>query len=141
TRGTRRGVVDVLLYVVVIASAVWLLVSPGKAGTVPGDAVGLIDPIRLVPLAVARPVLGLRDKTIFLAARCEQSWVPLLVFFFPFTNMIIGLKLLAVAIWWGAATSKLNRHFPFVVSVMISNSPLQPLKRVSRKLFRIFPRR
>ena len=29
--------------------------------------------------------------------------------------MIAGLKLIMLALWWGAATSKLNRHFPFVV--------------------------
>jgi hypothetical protein len=29
-------------------------------------------------------------------------------------------------IWWGAASSKLNSHFPFVVSTMMSNAPLIP---------------
>jgi hypothetical protein len=47
--------------------------------------------------------------------------------------MVLGLKLVMVALWWGAATSKLNRHFPFVVAVMISNSPLQRVKWLKRK--------
>jgi hypothetical protein len=42
-------------------------------------------------------------------------------------------------LWWGAATSKLNRHFPFVVSVMISNAPLHPTTWLRRKLYRRFP--
>lgn len=139
TAGTRRSLVDVVLYLGVIAAGVWLLASPG-AEPIPGVSdVGMIDPMRLIPLVVLLPVLGLRDKTIFLAARAEQYWVPLLIFFFPFGDMLIGLKLLMVAIWWGAATSKLNRHFPFVVSVMITNSPLQRVKWFKRKLFKNFP--
>ncbi len=139
TAGTRRSLVDVVLYVAVIAAGVWLLLSPGTGPVPEGNSVGLIDPARLIALVVLLPLLGLRDKTIFLAARGEQYWVPLLIFFFPFTDMLIGLKLLMVAIWWGAATSKLNRHFPFVVSVMISNSPLQRVKWIKRKLFKRFP--
>src|SRR4051812_36128894 len=42
-------------------------------------------------------------------------------------------------LWWGAATSKLNRHFPFVVSIMISNAPLHMSKWLRRKLYRHFP--
>ncbi|AIJ26180.1 MULTISPECIES: DUF3556 domain-containing protein [Amycolatopsis] len=140
TRGTRRSIVDVALYLVVIASAVWLLCSPGTADSVPpGNTVGLLDPVRIIPLVVALPLLGLRDKTIFLAARGEQYWLTLLVFFFPYLDMMVGLKLIMVGLWWGAATSKLNRHFPFVVAVMISNSPLQRVKWIKRKLYRDFP--
>jgi hypothetical protein len=139
TGGTRRGVVDVALYAAVLAAAVWALLAPG-AGTAPaGEGTGPIDPVRLLPLALALPVLGLRDKTIFLAARAEHYWVTLLVFGLPFVDMVVGLKLLMVAMWWGAATSKLNRHFPFVVAVMISNSPLQRVRWIKRKLYRHFP--
>ncbi len=139
TAGTRRSWVDVALYAGVIAAGVWLLVSPG-AEPIPGvSEIGMIDPVRLIPLVVLLPLIGLRDKAIFLAARAEQYWVPLLIFFFPFGDMMIGLKLLMVAIWWGAATSKLNRHFPFVVSAMITNSPLQRVKWFKRKLFKNFP--
>lgn len=140
TAGTRRSLLDVALYAAVLASAVWLLLSPGDSGRIPpGNAVGLIDPVRLVPLVVALVVLGLRDKTIFLAARGEHYWVTLLVFALPYADLVLGLKLIMVALWWGAATSKLNRHFPFVVAVMISNSPMQRVKWLKRKLYRRFP--
>ena len=33
--------------------------------------------------------------------------------------MIIAAKLVCLAIWMGAATSKLNKHFPFVISTMM----------------------
>jgi hypothetical protein len=126
TAGTRRGPLDVALYLAVLASAVWLLLSPGDPAQIPpGNTVGLIDPVRMLPLVVALALLGLRDKTIFLAARGEHYWVTLLVFFLPYADLVLGLKLVMVALWWGAATSKLNRHFPFVVAVMVSNSPLQ----------------
>ena len=140
TAGTRRGPLDVALYVAVLASAIWLLFSPGDPGRIPpGNTVGLIDPVRLVPLVVALLVLGLRDKTIFLAARGEHYWVTLLVFALPYADLVLGLKLVMVALWWGAATSKLNRHFPFVVAVMISNSPLQRVKWLKRKFYRRYP--
>ncbi|MEU9014473.1 DUF3556 domain-containing protein [Streptomyces sp. NPDC048479] len=140
TRGTRRTALDVALYAAVITSAVWLLISPANAGPVPREnALGLIEPVRLIPLALSLALLGLRDKTVFLAARGEQYGLTLLVFCFPFTDMIIGLKLVMVALWWGAATSKLNRHFPFVVAIMISNSPLQRVKWLKRKLYRGYP--
>jgi hypothetical protein len=140
TAGDRRGPVDVALYVAVLAGAVWLLLSPGDTGpALAGNSVGTIDPVRLVPLVLAVALLGLRDKTVFLAARGEHYWLTLLVFALPAVDMVIGLKLLMVAMWWGAATSKLNRHFPFVVSVMISNSPLQRVRRVKRKLFKGYP--
>ncbi len=35
-------------------------------------------------------------------------------------DMIIAAKLVCLAIWMGAATSKLNKHFPFVISTMMS---------------------
>ena len=47
----------------------------------------------------------------------------LVVFLFPLHNLIVASQIVLVCIWLGAASSKLNRHFPFVVSVMISNTP------------------
>ncbi|QKV90642.1 DUF3556 domain-containing protein [Streptomyces sp. NA02950] len=137
TRGTRRTVLDAALYGAVLASAVWLLCSPGQAS---GEhTAGLIDPLRLVPLVVALALLGLRDKTVFLAARAEHYGLTLLVFCFPVTDMLIGLKLVMLGLWWGAATSKLNHHFPFVCAIMLSNSPLQRSKWFKRRLYRRFP--
>lgn len=133
TRGDRRSGVDVLLYAAVLASGGWLLSRPGTGGTIPGVSdIGLLSPFAVVPLLVFLGVLGLRDKTIFLAARGEQYWLSLLLFFFPYTDMFIGFTFVMLALWWGAATSKLNHHFPFVVATMMSNAPLIPsgLKRI-----------
>jgi Transmembrane protein of unknown function (DUF3556) len=137
TGGDTRTAFDVALYVVVLASGVWALLSPGQGGpvTASGD-VGLVDPVRVVPLIVAVVVLGLRDKTIFLAARAEHYWLTLFVFFFPFTDQIAAYKIILLALWWGAATSKVNHHFPYVVAVMMSNSPVLRSKWVKRKLYR-----
>ncbi|MGZ5407100.1 MAG: DUF3556 domain-containing protein [Aeromicrobium sp.] len=141
TAGTRRTPVDVALYTAVIVSAIYLLLSPGdrSATALDGSTVGLIETSRLIPLAVLLPILGLRDKTIFLAARSEHYWVTLLVFFFPYVDMVFAAKLIMVALWWGAATSKLNKHFPFVVATMMSNAPLMRVKAVKRALWRDFP--
>lgn len=88
TQGDTRTVVDVALYAIVLIGGVWALLSPGSPGpgrtpvTAAGD-VGLINPVLVVPTIVALGVLGLRDKTIFLAARGEHYWLKLFVFFFP----------------------------------------------------------
>jgi hypothetical protein len=125
TSGDHRTVVDVALYLIVLGSGTWALLSPGRGGpvTAAGD-VGLINPALVVPAIVALALLGLRDKTVFLAARGEHYGLTLLVFFFPFTDQIAAFKIIMLALWWGAATSKLNHHFPYVVAVMMSNSPL-----------------
>src|SRR5689334_7266331 len=130
TRGTSRSIVDILLYVGVIASTVWILADPSS---------DRITPTRLMPLMVVLPLLGLRDRTIFLAARSEHYLLTAALFFFPVTSMLAGAQLVMLLLWWGAATSKLNRHFPFVVSVMISNAPLHPTTWLRRKLYRRFP--
>jgi hypothetical protein len=137
TGGDTRTVFDVALYVLVLVSGVWALLSPGQGGpvTASGD-VGLVDAVHVVPLIVAVAVLGLRDKTIFLAARAEHYWLTLFVFFFPFTDQVAAYKIILLALWWGAATSKVNRHFPYVVAVMMSNSPVLRSKWVKRKLYR-----
>lgn len=135
TRGTRRTGADVTLYsIVVIAAAVLLFTGSAK-----GSPVGTVPSWPIWVLLVALVLLGLRDKTPFLAARPEHYAVMLVVFLFPPGNLIFALKLCIVAMWWGAATSKLNRHFPYVVSVMISNTPWQRSKRVKRLLWRNYP--
>ncbi|BBU23104.1 DUF3556 domain-containing protein [Mycobacterium xenopi] len=140
TAGDSRTLVDVALYAVVLVSGVWALLSPGHGGPVTsaGD-VGLIDPVLVVPLIAALALLGLRDKTIFLAARAEHYWLKLFVFFFPFTDQIAAFKIIMLALWWGAATSKLNHHFPYVVAVMMSNNALLRSKAFGwfkRRLYR-----
>jgi hypothetical protein len=128
TRGSNRSVVDVVLYVGVLAAAVWALLSPG-----------VIGPVRIAPLLVLLPLLGLRDKTIFLAARSEHYLLTAALFLFPVTQALAGAQLVMLLLWWGAATSKLNRHFPFVVSIMISNAPLHRSTWLRRRLYRHYP--
>lgn len=125
TAGDTRTMVDVGLYAIVLISGTWALLSPGHGGsaTDSGD-VGLIDPILVVPLIAALALSGLRDKTIFLAARGEHYWLKLFVFFVPFADEVAAFKIIMLALWWGAATSKLNHHFPYVVAVMTSNNAL-----------------
>jgi hypothetical protein len=135
TAGTRRSPVDVALYVVLLAAAIVLLVS----GSTHGQPFDTLPSWPIVALLVTLGLLGLRDRTVFLAARPEHYAVMLLVFLFPVHNMIFALKLCMLAMWWGAATSKLNKHFPFVVSVMISNTPWQRSKRLKKRLWRDYP--
>jgi hypothetical protein len=140
TRGDTRTLFDVALYVVVLASGVRALLAPGHGGSVTGSGdVGLIDPLLVLPTIISLALLGLRDKTIFLAARGEHYWLKLLIFFFPFTDQIAAFKIVMLGLWWGAATSKLNHHFPYVVAAMTSNNPLlrgKPFNWLKRKLYR-----
>lgn len=139
TAGTRRTAFDVALYLGVIASAVWILLAPAQGDPVAGAELGMIDPARLVPLLVLLPLMGLRDKTIFLAARAEVYGTFVLTFLLTGIDVIVAAQLVMVAIWWGAAFSKLNLHFPYVVSVMMSNSPVLRLKAIKRRFHRSYP--
>ena len=128
TAGTRRTPVDIALYVGILASGVVLLTNDGRLGRT-GIAV----------LLTCLVLLGLRDKAPFLAARPEHYATMLVIFLFAPTNTVFALKLVMIALWWGAATSKLGRHFPFVVSVMISNTPWQRSTWVKRRLWKSYP--
>lgn len=121
TRGDTRSAADVALYASVLVAGTWLLLSPGQGD--PGP-VGLLNPTLVVPLIVALVLLGLRDKTIFLAARAEHYGLTLLVFLFPYVDQMAAFKIILLGLWWGAATSKLNHHFPYVMAVMMSNNAL-----------------
>src|SRR6185437_12142627 len=102
---------------------------------------GLVSPALLVAPIALLVLTGLRDKTIFLAARGEQ-YFPALVFFtvLPFTNMIVALKMLIVVVWVGAGVSKFGKHFSNVIPPMVSNSPFIPFKWLKRAHYRDFPR-
>ena len=126
TSGVRRSLVDVALFVAFVALAVRALV--GSAMTI-----GVI-----LPVVIVLCVLGLRDKTVFLAARSEHYLIATFVFLFPH-DVLAGSKAVQLAIWWGAASSKLNRHFPSVIAVMMSNNPFNRSKRVRRALYRHYP--
>ncbi len=140
TEGTRRGVLDCVLYAGVLASALWALLSPATRdlGGLDGH-VGLLAPYRFLPLLILLPLIGLRDKMIFLAARSEVYLTAVVAFLLPGLDMIVAAKIIMLLIWWGAATSKLNRHFPHVVQVMMSNNPLLRSKWLKKKLHKDYP--
>ncbi|MGI8512275.1 MAG: DUF3556 domain-containing protein, partial [Solirubrobacteraceae bacterium] len=137
TRGTTRTPLDVLLYVAVLVSAGYLLVSDGDA--IAGFAVGRLDPVAIAVLLGLLLLLGLRDKVPYLAARPEIYGLLLVVFLFPVDQLVVAAQIVFVCIWWGAAASKLNRHFPFVVSVMTSNTPWNWSQTMKRRLWRNHP--
>jgi hypothetical protein len=143
TRGTRRTWFDVALYGGLLAAALYLLLSPGIDGAASwadaGDPVARLDPIAVAALLALLAALGLRDKVPFLAARAEIYGTLAIVFLFPLTNMVVAAQLVFFCIWWGAAASKLNRHFPFVVTVMISNTPWNKSRRAKRRLYADHP--
>lgn len=139
TGGDTRTVVDVLLYVGVLAALVWPLVAPAEvvahlpAGTGPQE---LIPPEAFIPILVLMPLMGLRDKVVFLAARSEQ-YLPIMLFSATFgalvmadgatsadfVNLVIVFKIVICVVWIGAGVSKLGLHFEHVVPPMVSNSP------------------
>ena len=141
TRGTTRTWLDVGLYAGLLAAALYLLVSPGVDATAPwaDGAVSRLYPAAVGVLLGFLVLLGLRDKVPFLAARAEIYGTLALIFLFPLTNLIIAAQLVFFCIWWGAAASKLNRHFPFVVTVMISNTPWNKSRAAKRRLYRDHP--
>ena len=137
TRGTRRTLFDVAVYAGLIAAALNLLLSDGIDAT--AGTAGRLDPVAVGVLLALLALLGLRDKVPFLAARAEIYGNLAIIFLFPLTNMIIAAQLVFVCIWWGAASSKLNRHFPFVVTVMIRNTPWNRWRAAKRRLYRDHP--
>ncbi|MFJ2668251.1 DUF3556 domain-containing protein [Nocardia fluminea] len=146
TNGDSRTALDVVLYLGFLASLVIALVAPGRTTAalleaLPDNTSGLVRPVLLIAPIVLYILCGLRDKTIFLAARGEQ-YLPALLFFavLPFTDMIIAAKLLIVIVWVGAGVSKFGKHFTNVVPPMVSNSPAMPFRSIKRAHYRDFPR-
>ena len=141
TRGTTRTWLDVSLYGALLAALAFNLVSGGVDGSaswVAGTPARL-DPVGIAVLLAILAALGLRDKVPFLAARAEVYGNLALIFLFPLTDLVTAAQLVFFCIWWGAASSKLNRHFPFVVTVMISNTPWNRSKAMKRRLYRDHP--
>lgn len=137
TGGTTRTIIDVALYGGVLVSGLYLLLADGQE--VAGLAAGRLDPVAIGALLGLLGLLGLRDKVSFLGARVEVYGFLLVVFLFPISNLIVASQIVLFCIWWGAAASKLNRHFPFVVSVMISNTPWNKSRTAKKRLWENHP--
>jgi len=125
--GRTRSVFDVLLYAALLVACVRALLAPS-----PGFS-------HFLPLVVLVPLLGLTDKTIFLAARSEHYWVTIVLFAFA-SNWIAGAKAVQIALWFWAGFSKLNHHFPAVTCVMTSNAPLMRFPWMRTRMYRDYPR-
>ena len=54
-------------------------------------------------------------------------------------NWIAGAKAVQLALWFFAGFSKLNHHFPSVVGVMTSNSPVTRFAWIRRLMYRKYP--
>ena len=126
TSGDRRTPVDAVLYAALVAA---LLVA----------AYGALPRWQVAVFLAVLAAIGLRDKTIFLAARSEVYATLAVTYLFVSGDQVVAAQLVMVAIWWGAATSKLNRHFPFVVAAMMSNSPVWRRRAIKRRFHRDFP--
>jgi hypothetical protein len=125
--GRTRSVLDALMYAALVALSVRALIAAE-----PG-------PEHFVPLAVLVPILGVADKTIFLAARAEHFWVTIVCFAVT-PSWIASAQLVQIALWFFAGFSKLNHHFPTVACVMTSNGPFTRMRSLRRAMYQDFPR-
>jgi len=126
--GIRRTWLDVALYAATLLFALRALLAPE------------LTPALLWPCVLLVPLLGMVDKTLFLAARGEHYWVALVCLAVaPGGGLwISACKAIWCAIWLWAATSKVNHHFPSVVMVMMNNGPFFP-KWLKKRLFAAYP--
>lgn len=118
-----RSLLDVALYLGLVAASLRALVAPSP------------EPAHFLPIVVLLGVLGVLDKTIFLAARAEHYWITL-VCFVATPHWIAGAQAVQLALWFWAGVSKLNHHFPTVVCVMTSNGPLTRFPALRRRMYR-----
>jgi hypothetical protein len=126
TAGTTRTRFDVALY-----GAEIVLLS--RALLADSMTVGVILPILLV-----MAVMGLRDKTLFLAARGEHYVVTTIVFLFP-SDVIAGSQAVQFGLWFWAATSKLTHHLPAVIAVMTSNHSILRFRWLRTRMYVDYP--
>ena len=140
TSGDTRGPVDVALYGGLLVMLVVALFSDGS-GPIPelGSDVGVLPVWQTVAILALLALAGLRDKVIFLAARGEVYGALAVCFLFSGADIVLAAKLVCLVIWMGAATSKLNKHFPFVISTMMSNNPVIRPRSIKRRFFEHFP--
>jgi hypothetical protein len=126
--GIRRTGLDAALYAANLLLLLRALLAPEPT------------PALLWPSAILIALLGVTDKTLFLAARAEHYWVALVCLAAAHADAlwISACKVIWCAIWFWAATSKLNHHFPSVIMVMMNNGPFFP-KWLKRRLFAAYP--
>jgi hypothetical protein len=123
-----RGWLDVGLYAAFMGASVWALVAP------------TVTPALLLPVVILTAVLGVLDKTTFLAARSEHFFTALvcLTVLGASEPWVAACQAVWLGIWLWAGVSKMNHHFPSVIMVMMNNGPFFP-QALKRRLFRAFP--
>jgi Transmembrane protein of unknown function (DUF3556) len=126
--GNRRNILDVLFYAGLVAALIYVLTRP---------AIGFNE---IIPVVALLPLIGLMDQTLFLAARGEHYWTTAVCFLFVASaEWIPGAKIVQLGLWFWAGFSKLNRHFPYVVGVMNSNSPFTRFAFMRRLMYKNYP--
>jgi hypothetical protein len=124
--GHRRTWFDAGLYLLHHVFLVRALISPA------------LEPSMFLPTLIIVPVLGILDRTFFLAARAEHYFATTVCFAFG-AEWIAGAKAIELALWFWAGVSKLNHHFPAVVCVMTSNSPLLNFAWLRKLMYARYP--
>jgi len=99
-----------------------------------------VTPELLMPCFILLPIMGILDTTLFLAARAEHYYVALVCIVVASEGdlWIAGCKVVWCFIWFWAATSKLNKHFPSVIMFMMNNGPFFP-RFLKKRLFTDYP--
>ena len=94
----------------------------------------------LLPCMLLIALMGILDTTLFLAARGEHYFVALVCFVVAGGDglWVPACMVVWCAIWFWAATSKVNHHFPYVIMVMMNNGPFFP-KFLKKRLFASYP--
>lgn len=121
-----RGAIDLLAYGAMVVSCFATLLEP-----TPGSA-------WLWVLIASVVSLGLLDRAAFLATRPEHYLVMTFGFACGGDGLAVALWI-QLALWFWAGVSKLNAHFPTVVGVMVSNSPVLSFGWLRRRMYRKFP--
>jgi hypothetical protein len=126
--GDTRSLLDVVLYA---ATQLFLLRAL---------AAQQVTPDLVLPIVFLIPAMAVLDKMLYLVCRAEHYFVVIVCLAFAAENelWISGAKLTWCFIWFWAATSKLNQHFPSVIMFMMNNGPFFP-KVLKKKLFAHFP--
>lgn len=126
TGGDTRTVLDVVLYAAFVIATLRALWGP-------------MDRSEVALVVALLVIVGLRDQVVFLAARGEVYGPMAIAYLFADGDRITAAKLALLVIWWGAAVSKLNRHFPSVLAAMLANSPFWRVGGLTRRLWRDHP--
>ena len=124
--GYKRTWLDAGLYAALVISLVRALVAP------------VIEPALVWPIVILLPLASIGDRMLFLTFRGEHYWTAAACF--ALVNPWIGAaKSIWLALWFWAGISKLNHHFPAVVCVMTSNSPIVRSTWLRKRLYRSYP--